>query len=108
MSDLLTQSSQVSCPHGGSAQVSPSNQQVSTDGSLVLTESDQHQVAGCPFTIGNTPSPCIRIEWTSVQSSTHIGGQKALTNQSVGICYSGQNAPQGTALKVNRKRAGAT
>ena len=55
----------------------------------VLLESDIHTVAGCPFTIGNKPSPCLRIEWKAGapprSSATRL---VLLVESSMGLCYS--------------------
>ncbi len=99
MPACLTTADQIQCPHGGIATLMTSNQFVSVQASRkVLLESDVHVVAGCAFTIGPKPSPCLRIEWTGGASSVSIAGVKVLLASSIGKCINAENAPQGVAL----------
>ena len=98
MAAFLTTHSRVQCPHGGQATLLTSNAKVTASSGRVLLESDIHTVAGCAFTIGPKPSPCIRIEWTAAVAQVSVGGVKPLVRSSVGLCYSPENAPQGTAI----------
>jgi hypothetical protein len=98
---ILTTSSQVMCPHGGSAILSTSNTQVIVDNSPALLESDVHSVAGCPFTLpGPKPSPCIRIEWTAGATMCKSNGTKVLVQSSIGKCISAEGSTQGLALVI--------
>ena len=98
---LLTTQSQIQCPHGGMVTLVTSNVAVTAGGGQVLLESDVHPVAGCPFTIGPKPSPCVRVEWTAGAARSTVGGVKPLVQSSIGLCYSPESAPQGVALVVN-------
>lgn len=97
---ILTTGSQVQCPHGGQATLTTANVRVRAASGEALLETDIHTVSGCPFTIGNTPSPCVRIEWEAAATKLAVGGTPVLLETSVGTCYSGANAPQGVALVV--------
>jgi hypothetical protein len=105
--NLLTTASTIMCPHGGQVNLSTANSKVMADGSPVLLETDIHTVSGCPFTLpAPKPSPCIRVEWTLGTTKMSINGTSALTQSSIGICYSPESAPQGVALVVNTQMKG--
>ena len=98
MSDpFLTTAATVTCPHGGQATIVP-GQSAAVAGAAICTESDQVTIAGCPFTIGPNPSPCLTVQWQSSSLSTKLGGVAALTVGSVGLCLNPASAPQGPVL----------
>lgn len=106
--NLLTTSSTIMCPHGGQVNLITTNSRVMAEGSPVLLETDIHMVSGCPFTLpGPKPSPCIRVEWSLGTTRMSINGTPALTQSSIGICYSPESAPQGAALIVNTQMKGS-
>lgn len=99
--NILTTSSTIMCPHGGSAALFTSNTRVFADGALALLVSDIHPVTGCPFTIGNKYSPCIRIEWSAGSTKASTNSTSILTQSSIGYCKNIEGAPQGVAVIVN-------
>jgi|307.fasta_scaffold209411_2 hypothetical protein len=98
---LLTSTSTVQCTHGGSATAVPSNSKVMADNAPVLVESDTHIVAGCPFMMGNVPSPCVQIAWSAGATKVTINGTAALMQSSVGQCKAATGAVQGVAIVAN-------
>jgi hypothetical protein len=94
---LLTADATVTCPHGGQATITPAQSAVAA-GDSVCTESDQVTIAGCPFMIGNTPSPCVSVQWQTTSTSSKAGGAAILTTGSEGLCFSAASAPQGTLI----------
>jgi hypothetical protein len=96
--NLLTTGSTVQCPHGGQALLLTSNTSVLGPDGPVLLETDVHVGTGCPFTVGTVYSPCLRIEWQAAATATGVNELGPLVETSVGICYSAQGAPQGTAI----------
>ncbi len=98
---VLTSASTIQCTHGGSASVVPSNTKVMADNSPILVESDIHTVAGCPFMMGNTPSPCLQIAWSAGAAKVTINGTAVLVKSSVGQCKAGTGAVQGVATVAN-------
>ncbi len=108
MPDVLTDATQVKCPHGGTATVSSGNTKVKDENGYVLVASDVHTVAGCAFMRGQQPSPCVQVKWQAAALKVGIDNQKALTLQSVGLCYAADNSPQGPAIKVGPKKSKAT
>lgn len=102
-SPVLTQSTTVQCPHGGSASVTPSNQMAKADGSPILTVADIHQVVGCPFTLpSGTPNPCALIQWQAPAVQAKVNQIPVLLENSVGLCI-GPTGPQGTAQIVSNQ-----
>ncbi|HBL11963.1 MAG TPA: hypothetical protein DD379_11240 [Cyanobacteria bacterium UBA11162] len=102
MPNYLTTSSTIMCPHGGMATLFTANTKVFANGSPVLLESDIHPVIGCPFTLpGGKYSPCIRIEWCAGSIKTAANSTAPLLKNSIGKCYSAENAIQGVATIVN-------
>jgi len=99
-SPICTTSSTIQCTHGGQALLTTSNTDLQIAGSFALLETDVHSVAGCPFVIGTTPSPCLTIRWTLGATQTNVRGTKVLLQSSIGTCYNAAQAPQGVAIIV--------
>jgi hypothetical protein len=97
---LLTTTSTIKCPHGGTAVLLTANTTTSA-GARVLLESDMHDVFGCTFTVGTKYQPCLSITWSAGASKVRIRGTRALVRSSVGKCWSGPKGtgnPQGVAM----------
>lgn len=97
MANVLNTQGTVQCPHGGSVQLLTTNARVKADGAFALIVGDTSVVAGCAFTIGVKPSPCVQVKWISGASRARAGAL-LLNRSSVGLCLSPEGAPQGTAL----------
>lgn len=95
---VLTPRATIMCPHGGTATVTPTATRVSVDGEAPLRTGDVSTVAGCGFTVGTAPSPCVRVEWVLPPLRVEIEGAAPLTHTTVGLCLNGPGAPQGTAV----------
>jgi hypothetical protein len=100
----LTTASTVMCPHGGQALLMTANTQVLANGAKVLLESDVHTITGCPFTIGSSYSPCVRIEWQAGTSLVSINGTATLVATSIGQCLNAGGGVQGVATIVNTQQ----
>jgi hypothetical protein len=103
---VLTTQTKMQCPHGGQVQAVSANTTVSAgSGAYVLRMSDTFSIAGCPFQIpappGTIPSPCVRVQWTVADMRVKVGQQQTLSEGSVGLCFSAQQAPQGTVIVVS-------
>lgn len=96
---LLTTGALVICPHGGQGTIVPS-QTATMAGTTVCTQSDMVQIAGCPFTIGPNPSPCLTVKWLTASTVCTADGKPLLTTNSVGLCMSPANTPQGSVALV--------
>jgi hypothetical protein len=95
---ILTTTSTLLCPHGGSVILLTSNAMMKIQGAPALLVTDVHAVAGCAFTIGTKYSPCLTVRWLAGATQTKVHGIAVLLQNSVGICYSPEQAPQGTAI----------
>lgn len=95
---LLTTNATITCPHGGQGTVVPNQNAAKADGAPVCTRSDTVTIAGCPFTIGPSPSPCLTVNWQTASAASTAGNVAALTTNSVGLCMSAANVPQGPAI----------
>ncbi|MCY1511435.1 hypothetical protein D9M68_458550 [compost metagenome] len=104
MIPILTTSSTVMCPHGGSAQLVTSNTLALVDGVPMLLQTDLHPIAGCAFAPGGVPSPCLTIRWVTAATQTSINQVPVLLQTSVGLCLNAAQAPQGTALVVQTQQ----
>ena len=99
MAALLTSSSVLMCPHGGTVSAVTSNAQVKAAGDFVLRQSDTFLVAGCPFTIPpGVPHPCVQVQWVQPSAQSQVIGDFVLTEESVGLCVAADLAVQGTVL----------
>jgi hypothetical protein len=100
MGELLTVSSAMVCPHGGSVSATSSNTRVKADGAYVLRPSDTFMIAGCSFAPSG-PHPCVSVSWTTAALRGKAAGDFALTTDSVGLCLAADGAPQGTVSVVS-------
>jgi uncharacterized Zn-binding protein involved in type VI secretion len=98
---VLTTAATIMCPHGGQAVLITTNTKLMVGGMPALTLADVHAIAGCPFFIGPKPSPCVRIQWISGSTVVSVDGVPVLTQASVGLCLSPEQAPQGPPVVVN-------
>jgi uncharacterized Zn-binding protein involved in type VI secretion len=83
------------CSHAGQVQTISSNTRVLVNGMPVATLADQFLVAGCPFVIGTTPHPCVRIQWLTPATRVMVMGQPAILQSSTGLGLAPDQAPQG-------------
>jgi hypothetical protein len=95
---ILTTTSTLFCPHGGSVILLTTNVDMIIQGAPALLLTDVHPVAGCPFTIGPKYSPCLTLRWLVGATQTNVRGVPVLLQNSVGICYNAEQAPQGPAI----------
>ena len=98
MPGLLTASTVMMCPHGGTVQAIPSTTNVLVGGVPALTAADTFIVAGCPFIIGLVPFPCVTVQWVEPALQSTLGGTPTLTEASVGLCLSAAQSPQGPVM----------
>jgi hypothetical protein len=83
------------CPHGGQITTLPGNPRVRVSSQPVATMADQSLVAGCVFTVGPKPQPCVRVQWLVPAVRVRAGGQPVLLQDSQGLCLSAEQIPQG-------------
>lgn len=95
---VITSATAAMCPHGGQVTFAPTQQHLTVDNSPAILASDQATIAGCPFVIGTTPSPCVTIQWSLPATRAAVDGTPVLLNTSIGLCMSAAAAPQGTVV----------
>jgi hypothetical protein len=91
----------MKCPHGGTVQAIPSQSKVLLNGAPVLLVSDLAMVAGCAFTVGPKPQPCLTVQWSAPATRVTINGTAPLLQTSIGLCKSAEGIPQGMVLIVS-------
>ena len=97
MPGLLTTSSILMCPHGGTVSAISSNAQSKAAGDFILRASDTFLVAGCAFNPG-VPHPCVQVQWIPSGGRTQAAGDFTLNESSVGLCLAADLAVQGAVL----------
>lgn len=90
----------VLCPHGGQATIVPSQVRAMA-GTPVATLPDTTLVAGCVFTVGPKPQPCVMVRWLVPAGRVVLGGLPALVQSSTGLCFSAEQIPQGPPVIVS-------
>jgi hypothetical protein len=98
MAGLLTTSSMMMCPHGGTVSAISSNTKAKAGGDYILRASDTFAIVGCPLVIGLVPHPCVQVKWVQPALKSKVLGDFILTQQSVGLCVAADQAVQGTVL----------
>jgi hypothetical protein len=98
MPSLLTTTSVMMCPHGGTVTATTSNTKAQAGGAYLLRASDVFTIAGCAFNIAGAPHPCVQVRWVSPAAQSKVGGDFTLTEASVGLCVAPDQAVQGTVL----------
>jgi len=89
------------CPHAGPINIISSNARVLVNGMPVATATDQFIVAGCVFTIGPKPQPCVLARWLVPAARVLISAVPAVLQTSTGLCFSAEQAPQGPPTIVS-------
>jgi hypothetical protein len=104
---FLTTTSVLSCPHGGTVTISTTNTRVRAEGNPVVRSTDTCTIAGCPYTLGTMPSPCVRVQWDVHAERHESHGDPSLTLDSVGFCLSAAGGTQGTVVISSTQSRGA-
>jgi hypothetical protein len=104
---FLTVTSTLACPHHGAVTVSTRNTRVKASGDFVARSTDTFHIAGCTYTIGSAPHPCVRVQW-DVHAEHHLSqGAPSLTEDSVGYCLAADGAMQGAVVISSTQIRGA-
>lgn len=85
----------IMCPHGGQGQDVTTNVRVKASGMALATVADQFPIAGCVFTIGTKPQPCVTVRWVTPALRVKVNGSPVILQTSSGLCQSAEQAPQG-------------
>ncbi len=92
---LLHVGATILCLHGGQAQATTSSPRVKVGGQPVVTQTAPHTVAGCPFTTGTNPSPCVTAQWVTAALRVKAGSMPVLLQDSQAVC-----TPNGTGVNI--------
>jgi hypothetical protein len=102
---LLNTASSLQCPHGGSVSIVGSNTRVKAGGAYAALAADTFTISGCPFQIpaapSPIPSPCLTVRWVVTNLRTRTNGTPNLNRDSVGLCQSAMQIPQGPVVIVD-------
>ena len=66
------------CPHGGQVSVVSTNSRVLAGGQPVATLNDTYLIAGCAFTVGTKPQPCVKIQWLTPATRVRVSQQPVI------------------------------
>ncbi len=98
-SRLINSRSTLLCPHGGPVHIMATGfRSPLPDGAIPAKATDLFTINGCPFIVGDRPSPCIRVQWVVTNTAEQIDGQPSLNAQSTGLCLGASGAPQGPVI----------
>lgn len=92
---LLHVGATVLCLHAGQAQPTAPNPRVRVSGQPIVTQTTAYTVAGCPFNVGSSPSPCVTAQWVTAATRVRAGGVPVLLQDSQAIC-----TPNGTGVNI--------
>lgn len=106
MSDYLTSSSSLSCPHGGTVMITASNSRITLDGDQIITATDTFVISGCSFNISGAPSPCTQVQWLSTALRSTADSLSPLTKNSVGMCIGGIGLQGPVTIQATQAKVG--
>jgi hypothetical protein len=92
---LVHQGAVVQCSHAGQASPMVPDPRVRVSGQSIVTLSVTYTVAGCPFTTGGSPQPCLTGQWLSGATRVYASGQPVILQNSQST-----STPNGTPLNV--------
>ena len=90
---LLHVGATVLCAHGGTATPTAPNVRVLVSGQATVVMTSPYVIAGCPFTTGTNPMPCVTGQWVVAAMRVTSNGQPLVLMDSQAVC-----APNGTPL----------
>ena len=92
---LLHIGATVLCMHAGQAQPAVTDPRVRVGGQPIAKQTSTYTIAGCPFMIGTSPSPCVTAQWITSATRVRASGVPVLLQDSQAIC-----APNGTGVNI--------
>jgi hypothetical protein len=90
---LLHVGASVLCAHGGTATPTTPNPRVLLGGQPSVALPTPYVIAGCPFTTGTNPMPCVTGQWLVAAKRVFSNGQPLVLLDSQSIC-----TPNGTPM----------
>ena len=92
---IVQQGAAVLCSHGAQASPVAINPRVKVSGAASVFATGPYVVAGCPFTTGGSPYPCVTGQWITFSTRVTSGGQPLVLQDSSSVC-----TPTGTPLSI--------
>ena len=92
---LLHLGATVMCAHAGQAMPTAPSPRVLVSGQPIVTQTAPYSIAGCPFNISGSPSPCVTAQWVTAATRVMSNGAPVLLLDSQAIC-----TPNGTPLII--------
>jgi hypothetical protein len=83
------------CPHGGTLTIIAASPRVTVSSMPAAVLSDQGLVAGCVFTVGVKPQPCVTTQWIMGATRVMADGQPVLITPPVAVTMSADQIPAG-------------
>lgn len=83
------------CAHAGQATPTTVSPRVTVMGQPIVMQPVPYTIAGCPFTTGSNPMPCVTAQWTTAATRITSNGMPVLLLDSQAIC-----TPNGTPLLI--------
>jgi hypothetical protein len=83
------------CPHGGNLTIVAASPRVTVSNMPAALLTDQGLVAGCVFTVGPKPQPCVTTRWIVGATRVTSNGTPLLINPVVALCQSAEQIPGG-------------
>ena len=82
---MLTSTTQIKCPHGGTATPVTTSPKVTINTQPVVTTLTQYTVAGCTFpSMSSGAPPCVKLQFTTGSTKVTSFGQPVLLADSMG------------------------
>lgn len=95
MGYMLHQGATVLCLHAGQAQPTAPNPRVKVGGQMIVTQQTTYTIAGCPFNVSGSPSPCVTAQFNTAATRVKAGGSPILLKDSQALC-----TPNGTGVNI--------
>ncbi len=83
------------CMHAGQAMPTVPNPRVMVSSQPTLQQPNPWTIAGCPFTTGGNPMPCVTAQWVPAAARLLSGGMPLLLQDSQAVC-----TPNGTGVMI--------
>jgi hypothetical protein len=94
---ILHQGAVVQCPHLIPGVLATTQPRVLVAAAPALLSTDLVTFAGCPFTVGTKPQPCVRA-MTMPAARVKVNGVPVVTTLGAGLCLSPEQLPNGPAF----------
>lgn len=95
---VLHSGATAQCPHGGVLTIIAASPRVVVSGMPAAVLTDQGMVAGCVFTVGTKPQPCVTTKWMVAATRVMANGQPLLINPLTALCFSADQIPGGPPI----------